>query len=166
MLCTSYRILIFRPYKRGPAKMASPRVPHFCREVSDSYYTFISRFSRGLFWDTPSKNVKILKWLTTLIPANYVLEYSSGFFLCRNIVKSAASIFPSTPWTPCCMARRSVREVKQFRKVRVIHIYTWCDSANLLIHEVKKGKVTPLQARRGPEGGGERYSSTLPWPRH
>jgi len=29
----------------------------------------------------------------------------------------------------------------------------------------KKGKVFPLQARCGPEGGC-RYSSTLPWPRH
>jgi len=47
---TGYRILIFRPYKGGPAKMASPRVPH-----PDCYYTFISRFLRGLFWDTPSK---------------------------------------------------------------------------------------------------------------
>jgi len=28
-----------------------------------------------------------------------------------------------------------------------------------------KGKVIPLQARCGPEGG-QSYSSTLPWPRH
>jgi hypothetical protein len=76
--CTCYTILIFRPYKGGSAKMASPWMPHFCREVSDSYYTLISRFSRGLFWDI--QKVKILKWLTTLPPASNVLVYLSVFF--------------------------------------------------------------------------------------
>jgi hypothetical protein len=69
---TSYRILIFRSYKGGPAKMAWPRVPH-----PDSCYTFISRFLRGLFLDAPSKKVKILKWLTILIPASNVLVFFS-----------------------------------------------------------------------------------------
>jgi hypothetical protein len=55
MICTSYTILIFRPYKGDPAKKASPPVPKVCREVSDSYYTFISRFLQGLFWDTPEQ---------------------------------------------------------------------------------------------------------------
>ena len=49
----------------------------------------------------------------------------------------AASIFPLTPWTPCCMAWRAFREVKQFRRVRMIYMYSWCDSTNLLNHEVR-----------------------------
>ena len=52
-------------------------------------------------------------------------------------MKGAASIFPITPWTPYCMARRPVREVKQFRTVRVIYIYSWRDPANLVNHEVR-----------------------------
>jgi len=82
--CTGYRIWIFRPHKGGSAKMASPRVPHLCREVSDSYYTFISRFSLGLFWDTPNKKVKSLKWLTTLIPAINVLVVLVFFSLQKH----------------------------------------------------------------------------------
>jgi len=58
MKFTGYRILILYPYKGSPAKMASTRVPHFCREISYSYYTFIFRFVRGLCWDTSSKKDK------------------------------------------------------------------------------------------------------------
>ena len=35
----------------------------------------------------------------------------------------------------------------------------------LLLNGKGKGKVIPLQALCGPEGG-QRYSCTVPWPRH
>ena len=86
---TGYRILIFRPYKGVFAKTASPRVPH-----PDSYYTFISRFLRWLFWDTPGKKVKIPKWLTNLIPASNVLVYFSVFFFAETLWWVLLPFFP------------------------------------------------------------------------
>jgi len=42
----------------------------------------------------------------------------------------------------------------------------WCYSLRAYTNTIKgEGKMIPLQARCGPEGG-YRYSSTLPWPRH
>jgi len=54
-----------------------------------------------------------------------------------------------------------------FGKKNLETVCNWShnDSLSLSINIKLKGKVIPLQARCGPEGG-QRYSSALPWPRH